>query len=203
MAAIEKHLALSMLKSELPLVYGAISGGWTAYLDQYPAAVKVVHTTRTRRSIVHDHIVDQAMQLFGGRIGVECMFVQKLFVVSFNNGIAIRFKKLDEKLRSSNIPTQQSIDFVEQSELPEIGSAYFLQAGYQLNSFESEISGIYLTCPSGSSSNFWDYKIESGRAADNGENVVNFPRSPTSGVLGSGVKIVPKQGTKNDEASES
>lgn len=45
----------------------------------------------------------------------------------------MRFKKLDDDFRSSNIPTQQSLDFVRQeSDLPGIKSMTNLQAGYSL-----------------------------------------------------------------------
>jgi hypothetical protein len=155
MSYLAQDQAEALLKDELPLLYQCIRQAWEKYVNGYPAALKAEHSPRSRASLVHDHIVMAARRMLESRMGVCCHEINKLFIVSFNSGIAIRFKKLDDSFRSSNIRTQQSLDFMGQQHLPEIEAAVNLQAGYRLNALETDLEGIYLTCPSGEDTNAW------------------------------------------------
>jgi hypothetical protein len=144
-----------ILKNELPLIRQCIRMGWDRYMKDYPIALRTEHSSRSRASLVHDHIVMFARQILEPRQGICCHEINKLFIVSFDCGIAIRFKKLDECFRASNIRTQQSMDFMEQEDLPEIQAAVKLQAGYRLNMLETDLEGIYVTCPASRQANSW------------------------------------------------
>jgi hypothetical protein len=64
---------------------------------------------------------------------------------------AIRFKKFDELLGSSNQPTKQVKRFRDQVSLslPSISETYNLEAGYQLTEDQTEIYKTWLIQPSG------------------------------------------------------
>jgi len=143
----------SLLRDDLPLIFKCVRSAWGTYMS-YPVSLRQAHTSRSRASLVHDHFVDFARQMFEPRVGVHCHEINKLFIISFNSGIAIRFKKLDECYRSSNIATQQSMDFLAQQNLPGVEAAVNLQAGYQLNTLETDLKGVYLTQPE-SNANAW------------------------------------------------
>lgn len=147
---LQLRAAQRLLKRELPLIGGLITGAWQDYLA-YPAGVRMQHSPRSRASCVHDHMVTRARALFEPRPEMAtCQDRGGLFLVLLHGRIALRFKKLDEDLRSCNIPTQQSLEFVRQEmDLPGFKRITYLQAGYQLNKTQTEISGAYIACPNG------------------------------------------------------
>lgn len=153
---------IEAIQSELPLLYDCIRKAWATYQQGYPEALKQHHTTRSRASLVHDHAVAFAREAFESRVGTYCQEVNKLFLVCFANGIVVRFKKLDEKLRASNIATQQCMDFMTQVPLPFIDDAVNLHVGYRLNRLQTDIEGVYITQPAGPRSNTWFLPLEFG-----------------------------------------
>ena len=140
----------------------------------YPDLVRFEHTPRTRASAVHDHMVARARRMFGASVNAHCMDQGGLFVVMLYGRIALRFKKLDDDLRSSNIPTQQSMEFCSQElYLPGIKRVTYLQAGYTLNRMQTGLSGAYIACPDGIG-NHWHLPLDIAKSA---ENVVHLPAS--------------------------
>ena len=153
MTAMTPENVKDLLGDDLSLIYRCVKSAWTTYTS-YPLSFRQAHTARSRASLVHDHFVDFARQTFEPRVGVHCHEINKLFIISFNSGVAVRFKKLDGCYRSSNIATQQSMDFLAQQNLPGVEAAVNLQAGYQLNALETDLKGVYLTQPE-SNANAW------------------------------------------------
>jgi len=165
-----------LLRKDYRILSRVITTAWRDY-QAYPFDVQAAHTPRTRASAVHDHMVSRAREAFGSVPHAQCTDYGGLFMVLLYGRIAMRFKKLDDEFRSSNIPTQQSLDFVRQeSELPGIKSMTNLQAGYRLNRLQTGLEGVYVACPQGSY-NHWitELPIESGFA---GASVVEFPVTP-------------------------
>ena len=168
---IAKMAAHRLLRRELPHIAELIYGAWHDYMA-YPEEVRLDHTPRTRASAVHDHMVSRARRVFSVSVNAHCMEQGGLFVVMLYGRIALRFKKLDDDLRASNIPTQQSIEFCSQElYLPGIKKVTYLQAGYTLNRTQTGLSGAYVACPDGIG-NHWDIPLS---IADSAENVVKLP----------------------------
>lgn len=202
MTFLTQEQAEQLLKNELPLVYQCIRMAWDKYMKDYPPALKAEHSARSRASLVHDHIVMFARQFLEPRMGVYCHEINKLFIVSFNCGVAIRFKKLDECFRASNIRTQQCLDFMQQQNLPEVDAAVNLQAGYRLNALETDLEGIYLTCPSGQQANSWVLELS---AEQYGINNVSHIRGAeaASTKKPKGVRFTKRGGENANEKGQS
>ncbi|MDL2284499.1 hypothetical protein LJC19_05085 [Oxalobacter sp. OttesenSCG-928-P03] len=194
-----QHVVIQKIAEDLPVIYSCIKDGWAIYQKEYPEHLKIAHTSRSRASLVHDHIASLARQRLEPRFGVHCHEIQKLFLVSFNSGVVIRFKKLDDNFRSSNIRTQQSLGFMEQETLPEIGKAINLQAGYRLNELETDIEGIYLTLPIGESGNAWIFELNEADFARG--NVVDLPTMTQQ--KSKGIRFTKKGGEDASESSKS
>ena len=172
MKPLRKELALLRLGSYLNLIQNCIERAWQEY-SSYPVEHRLKHTSRSRASLMHDHIVFAARLAFDGITDINMVEINKLFIVTFGADIALRFKKLDDNLRSSGIETQQSLDFSRQFDLPGIASVTHLEAGYRLNRLGTALAGVYICCPNGISI-LWHHEIKSG-AADN--NVIQLPRA--------------------------
>src|SRR5260221_183607 len=62
---------------------------------------------RSKSAAIYSFIKDAAKHIFDGRPNVTLVEHQGLFLVTFDNRISVRFKKLDRNLKPSNIKTHQ------------------------------------------------------------------------------------------------
>jgi hypothetical protein len=137
-----------------PYLYALRAMCWDSWEDYqaYPPHTKVVHNSTTRANIVHCHWSDRAARFAESTEGWELLNLMGLFVLVGKLGntvFALRMKKVDFELRSSNVPTQQIEDFKNQVPLEGMPEACHLEIGYMLNASATAISGIFLICPSG------------------------------------------------------
>lgn len=128
---------------------------------------------RTRANIIHDLMVANARSMFDGIEGICFLEFGGIFLIEIDNKIVLRFKKLNEDKRSSNIPTLQAVNFLEQLDLPGIPSHTRLIVGYELNNLHTEIATVTITCPNGEK-NEWYFEIEGEEPIQTAE-VIAFP----------------------------
>jgi hypothetical protein len=162
-------------------LWGIVNEAWNDYQKETSAKSKIVFTSRSRASNVHDYMVWNARKYCETRENVEVRCRQSMCVLIIERQVgtfAIRFKKLDEVGLSKNQLTGQVALFREQSDLPGISPAHHLEVGYILNKDESEIIAIEMVCPSGVKRNSWRCEI-TPLAGDNLGEVVPFePNQP-------------------------
>lgn len=162
MALIEQSQALKEIGFFMPALREIITGSWNDYNEDYSPKVRLIHNSTTRASILHDHQVARASR-FAVENGFELADFDRLKILLIGN-YAIRFKKFDELLGSSNHPTKQVKRFRNQVSLslPGISETYNLEAGYQLTEDQTEIYKTWLIQPSGKGYK-WSFELmESG-----------------------------------------
>lgn len=149
MALIEQSQAIAEIGLFMPALREIIFGSWNDYNEDYSAKVRLVHNATTRANILHDHQVARASR-FAVENGFELADFYRLKILLIGN-YAIRFKKFDELLGSSNHPTKQVKKFRNQVSLslPGISETYNLEAGYQLTEDQTKIYKTWLIQPSG------------------------------------------------------
>ncbi len=131
--AISRAEADSILAPFKPTILEVISSAYDDYQTQY-TQVSPIHTVRTQANILRDHMVYHARRLFHEMDGVRIIEKAGLFLVEIQNTVILRFKKFDDDERTSNYPTDQAVDYLEQQELPWMPQkATRLEVGYQLN----------------------------------------------------------------------
>ncbi len=186
---ISEEAARAILKPYENDLQDCIISAWNTY-SQY--AFRHIHTARTRACIVHDHMVDNARQRFENRPNTRTYEIGGVFFVEIEEKVLIRFKKLDEDKLSCNIPTQQSLEFLGQMELPHMPPKVTrLIAGYELNGLQTAIRAVSITCPNGSH-NAWYYDLETEMA-----EIINMPTE--SGIVEEAERILIK---KTERAKE-
>jgi hypothetical protein len=155
-----------------PTLYRALSFAWEEYHRKANNWLPIL-TRRSRASVIHDLAVDYAAKALEGDSDVHIEERKGLFLFMFHQKVIVRFKKFDEGMRSSNIPTKQVSGFLYQMDLPAMPPrAVHLEVGYQLNLLQTSITGIFLTWPDGPRIlRYWELEKPGG-----GE-VVNFPVS--------------------------
>lgn len=203
MNLVSQKEVVDRLGKALPALASCISQAWEIY-GRYPAELRVDHTSRSRASLIHDHATSLARQHFDVRAGSHCQEIRKLFLVYFDSGIIVRIKKLDENFRTSNIRTQQCLNFMDQLALPTLGDTVNLHVGYRLNALQTDLEGIYLACPSGANGNAWVMSLGAAAGEDEIPTVPRLPQSPTPPTSGNKVvKFVPrKQDRGHGKASQ-
>ena len=139
----------------------------------------------TQASLLRDYIVKNITAEFPeDEPGVNHSTRRGLFLLNIKNRYFLRFKKLRGKhLRTRNIPTQLSLDYLLQRPLvlfPDLEPATHLNVGYRPGLTLSE-STIWITCPDG---NVLDWKWGLSEEAEPVELPVELPseRSTTSRV---------------------
>jgi len=162
MRSFEEQRILSDLAPHIyPLVHQITVPGWRDLMDLYEQAplLQTRVTRTTRAGMVHDFQVDRAAQYAAKTNGVELVNLTRLMLLIVEGQYAIRWKKLDDGYRSRNIFTGQVESFLRQEQLPGIPLMCNLELGYQLDRSERSISGVFLACPSGRFSNFWQVDL--------------------------------------------
>ncbi|MGH7871081.1 MAG: hypothetical protein ACREQO_02555 [Candidatus Binatia bacterium] len=146
MPTIDELFAL--VKPFLRIFYVSQINAFKSY-NSLPPEFLVDASKGARAHAIHDLSVKNAAREVESVTGIRVTEHDGLFLFTIREKVTVRFKKLDERFRSSNIETQQVFDFQHQYNLPEIPKTMHLEVGYRLNYLETEIEGIYLVWPNG------------------------------------------------------
>lgn len=180
------------LSADIPALGKCVRGAWDSYQSIYSAEQRARHSQLSRAALVNDEMVRHAEEAFEGRADVTCRRIKRMFVVYFGSSVVVRFKKLDESFGVSNIPTKQSLSFINQQfELPGTPRLTTLHAGYRLNKLETDLQGCYIVCPRGYGH---EWILDLDDLEDN--NVVLFPQKPPPPPAGFKLRLVPQQDSK-------
>ncbi len=151
--------AIELLNPHLPNISGSIEDGWDAWerFGEREPDLRMPLDATARANFIYCHIVESARRRFEGIKGVLKSTKGRVLKLTFAGRIVLRFKKLDAKLRSSGIPTQQYLQFLLQRCLPGFEQTNVI-GGYRLDGLKVGMEDIHVTCPHGSR-NHWTVEI--------------------------------------------
>ena len=130
---------------------------WQRWQDEVDPSTKVDLTDSTRAFVVHNFIVAEAAKRLEGVAVLHDKSKLKLFLIG---NYAIRFKKHDPALISSNVETRQVKRFMGQLPLSGIPSIHNLEVGYVLDPLGTQIVSTNLVCPNGfKNPPHWDIEL--------------------------------------------
>lgn len=159
MSLISEQEAVNNLYPHISAIREIVVGGWNDYIEKYPEEVRVLHCPTTRAGIVHDHQIHRASIYAQKASGVTLCDLTRLKMLIIDGKFAIRFKKLDNDLRSANLKTKQIREFRSQEQLCGLPQTHNLEAGYLLSELETEIQNVFLVCPN-KGGLYWAAKLE-------------------------------------------
>lgn len=145
----DKDFALKHLTPDIQVrIRNCIRQGILDFYAKYAAEFNSgVISKRTKSSLINDHIIHNIKTEFEHDPHVHPFPKNGSYRLSIDNGaIIIRMKKLNKKGRSSNIPTQEVLNFIEQTSLFAPEYSINLDAGYVADGF---LSKILIACPHG------------------------------------------------------
>jgi hypothetical protein len=187
---VSKEKAESVLQPHFDSLLDIVNGAWRDWeeLGTLAPHLRAPLSNHCRARFVYDHIVRRAKLAFEGKPGIRLEEKRGFLLIHIQNILTIRFKKLDSKLRASNIQTRQQILFSLQMDIPGLPRSTRLVTGYRLDELQIAIEQIAVTCPNG---NKLEYVIE---IPDSGSNVIALPGSgPTQPIKPAEVFIINKE----------
>jgi hypothetical protein len=149
-----------------PELYRIVYESFGEFLDDH-ARTRFKYHQRTEANILHDYMARATRRILG-----DCPRVRiidkpgEAFRLCIDGRYVLKEKKLDDELRSSNIPTQAALSFVNQNGqhlIPDYAvlDPTALILGYQRREVELLESPIYLVCPDGDDV-AWDWMLKPG-----------------------------------------
>ena len=139
------------------------------YIREFPN-VRYQLGKRSDASIIHDLMILLAGERLDHLTEFAPRYSQGLHYYYVSNGqlsATIRFKKLNDRRRSSNIPTYQSLEFNHQDFqpiLPDMPPIAKLTLGYTFNNARTSAEAVFLTMPHGDR-NIWTWRLD-GRSSE-------------------------------------
>ncbi len=118
-----------------------------------------------RAGIVYQYIVESAKRRFPDVGNVARSEQDKYLRLVFDGKVVVRFKKLDDALHSSGIPTGQRLDYTRQICIEGFERTNLI-VGYRLDESETRILDIHIICPVNPQRNLWTYELQSHLEAE-------------------------------------
>lgn len=146
------------------ILHGIPTGAVMEYIQDF-ASVRYRLGKRSDASIIHDLMLDFAANRLDCLAEFTPRHSQGLHYYLVSDGqlsATLRFKKLDDRMRSSNIPTQQTFLFNHQEpqyELPNMPPVANLTLGYTLNTTRTSASSVFIVMPDGDR-NIWTWQLQ-------------------------------------------
>jgi|SRR5579884_2871797 len=134
---------------------------WKGVCEREPLFVMDLDP-RARANIINSHVVASVEKRFAKVKGVRLTRDHGFLVLIIGERIVVRFKKLDEKLRSRNYMTNQQWKLYYQEDLPGLPpGATVVIAGYRLDPTGMLLNDVHVVCPVGSQ-NKWAIPVAEG-----------------------------------------
>jgi hypothetical protein len=169
----------AVLKPYYPGLRNALLGAWRDWENLDPA-MRVRLSPRARANLIYDFVLFRAREYFASSREVEILERRGLFLFGVAGKVLLRFKKLDKRLRHSNIPTRQQIELSLQRELPGMPPrAVSLIVGYQLDLTQTSIAAMFITYPNGRRI-AWAYELPETVSS----NIAMLPSAASGGSSG-------------------
>ena len=186
------HKALSAYLPGLRRMVHEAAADYEAYTPDQ----RKIHTARTKASLIHDHFFSRAKAFAAQHAGVRFEENAHLYMLVFDAGFVIRFKKVGRDLLPAGHATQQVLKFRTHQQLGTIPPSINLDLSYEEDAL-GKLQNVFLICPSGPKSNMWVSELQ--ETAVETTVVSLFGAAQHSNSEPSGAKITTKRREKGDE----
>ena len=166
--------AVEALQPHLSAIYEVLHGG-VADLHALPLDDRRSFTATTHAGMIHDYQIKRAAKHFSAYDDVRVHELNKLFVFDISQVVALRFKKFDNELRSSNWATGQVKEFRGQVQLGGVDAPSNIEAGYVLDAL-GNVLWAGLVCPN-NDGYYWQVELKDSRTVNTVTDI--FDKSDT------------------------
>lgn len=159
---IKKDEAVELLEPHLSTIDQVVRDAWTSWMDSSHTGS---WSKRGRANFMWEEINTNAKQAFASGDTIKPIPVNNSCLYMLDK-LVFRFKKLNENGLTCNYPTQASLDFHAQSELPGVPEVARLEVGYLLNKIETKVEEVVISYRE-SDSVEWSIKLSEHLVASN------------------------------------
>ena len=174
---LTEDAAKAILEPYMPGLQEDLEASWAwvqEALDGDPER-RVVFDTSTQAAMVFNRFVFLTERRLSTDPKVRITKHGRMMKVAFGGGqLSLRFKKLDEELRSKNVKTNQQLRIYSQMVLDGMDPTTTVTFGYKLDPPGRNIVGVYITCPIGWNINKWVIVLSESE----GDALLLAPQSP-------------------------
>jgi hypothetical protein len=172
---LSKEQTEKITQKYYPDLMDCINPGWEDYKTIFQA-YQHRFEIRTRASIVRDLIIDNVRKKFYNNPNTRIIESPNgLFILSFEDIVFARFKKIKPNFTTSNIYTKQAIQFTQGELFPEFIEKILVNIGYMVDK-NWDKQGTYICCPKGKFSYSWFIDISKNGLLNNKEAInLDFP----------------------------
>lgn len=155
---LSKEDAKDVLKPYAQLFYDAIINGFADY-KEHDAEMSHIHDNCTKSNLVRSYVLNKIKQLVVNNPGLKLKEQKRMIAILVEDKVVVRFKKLNNLFRSTNIPTRQTNEFRSRNLSFQGVRALPIDAGWRVDDFYSEILDVNFVCPDGIG-NLWRIPLE-------------------------------------------
>ena len=154
LAAMDQHPldrdeAVSVLDPHLDRITSVLTAGWRAWEEATKdhRRLSAIASRRTRASLVHDAMTDEAERIFADVEGVHASKQRGFLTLTFDDRVILRFKKFrNKRLRTSGIMTNQRSQFEWQQIHIDGMAVTNVVAGYLVDKLQQGLERVAITC---------------------------------------------------------
>jgi hypothetical protein len=163
MALAREPEVRSILSGFEPALLEIVRGAWDDWMKSPHKAQ--LRYSRTRANLVHEFMVQRAIQAFDGDSDVHIIQQDETAKFLFQRQLLVRLKKGDANCLGCNIETQAVLAFTDpQLTIPGLPDVQKVEIVYVLNSIETEVDRVAVTARD-NETRLWTYDIEDRHTA--------------------------------------
>ena len=174
---MNRHDGEAFFKPYLSRILRCVEDGFNEYIQEFKKTEKKFRGG-TAAGILNNLIIDQVWSEFSNDTNIYLSECNRLFLMTIDRKVNLRFNKLQSNLVPSSNSTKQAenyysqgkiknlqLDFFESEEdllarqAAEEADTYFV-VGWLLDDTATNIKGVYITFPKSSSKNHWYFDVE-------------------------------------------
>lgn len=155
--------ARSILSDFAPQFFMSIRGGFEDFQkvnDYLP-----VFENTTKAILVWEYVIQRIKKVVAENPDrLRFRKKKRMFMITIDSKMAVKFKKFNNKLLSSNIQTDQVTDFRGHTYKLDNQEIFPVEAGWRIDEFYSTIIDVHFVSPDGQKKNLWKIQY---RPSDN------------------------------------
>lgn len=156
----DKGQVIENLDELIPIFYECILSGFNDYYRRNEGDTFNFRPT-TRANMIYDYIISYLKKGLVNDSRVAFLNKNGLLTLMISDKYLIKFKKLNDNHKSSNVKTKQNTLFLKQETLFDLPpSVTNIEIGYVLNKINSDIDGVFIVCPKNERENAWEIDLD-------------------------------------------
>lgn len=193
---LERDEAEEILEPHVNTLWDCLSRAFQRVQDELAEDPerRAAYDASTQAAMVYHWFARFVAQAYEDVVDVDVAKQGRMIRIRLDQRLVLRFKKLDDALRSRNVRTNTQAEMYFQYEIDGVLPVTNVTLGYTVDGLGQNMTGIYFTCPVGWSRNKWVINL----AGEESGGLFRTEPSPSGGGGDEETEFSPKR-TKTAE----